>query len=68
MNMVSKKELRLFERALAISAFSTEDAMLILQGYAIEKNNELRKVKEENEFIVKRLEDYEREANKGAYL
>lgn len=68
MNFISKKEEDLLQRALAISAFSDDDAMMILRSLLIEKNAEIQRLRTENEFIIKRLEDYEREANKGAYL
>ena len=68
MNFISKKEEDLLQRALAISAFSDDDAMMILRSLLIEKNAEIQRLRTENDFIVKRLEDYEREANKGAYL
>lgn len=67
MNLISKKEESLLERALAISAFNDDDAMMILRSLMIEKNAEIQRLRTENDFIVKRLEDYEREANKSAY-
>lgn len=68
MNLISKKEESLLERALAISAFSDDDALMILRSMLIEKNAEIQRLRTENDFIVKRLEDYEQEANKSAYL
>lgn len=74
MTLITDEELGMMQRALAISAFSDDDAMRILRGYAIEKNAEIEKLKAEvsrlraeNDFIVKRLEDFEKEASKGAY-
>lgn len=68
MSFISKKEEDLLSRALAISAFSDDDAMMILRSLLIEKNAEIQRLRTENDFIIKRLEDYEQEANKGAYL
>ena len=68
MNFISKKEEELLSRALAISAFSDDDAMMILRSLLIEKNAEIQRLRTENDFIIKRLEDYVQEANKGAYL
>ncbi len=68
MNLISKKEEDLLSRALAISAFSDDDALMILRSMLIEKNAEIQRLRTENDFIVKRLEDYEQEANKSAYL
>lgn len=65
--LVSEKEMYLFSRV--------DEAVGMMRGTIIAKNEEIarlqeenRKLKAENEFIVKRLEDLEREANKGAYL
>lgn len=67
MSLISDKELKALERALTIAAFNGEDALMILKGMMLEKNAEIRRLQEENAFILKRLEELEKEANKGAY-
>lgn len=58
--MISEKEIEILERAVKVSAYSDEDALLILRGLVISKNEEienlicdLKELKEEISYIAK---------------
>ena len=58
--MISEKENEILERAVKVSAYSDEDALLILRGLVISKNEQiesltcdLKELKEEISYIAK---------------
>ena len=58
--MISEKEIEILERAVKVSAYSDEDALLILRGLVISKNEEIesltcdkKELKEELSYIAK---------------
>lgn len=57
--MISEREIEIIERAVKVSAYSDDDALLILRGLIIEKNEELNHVYdmvEEGDFKIELLE------------
>lgn len=71
--MISDKELRIMERAIKVSAYSDDDALLILKRLLIEKNGEslrlcdeleesdveIYKLRKENAFLKETLAKFE---------
>lgn len=57
--MISEREIEIIGRAVKVSAYSDDDALLILRGLIIEKNEELNHVYdmvEERDFKIELLE------------
>lgn len=59
-DMITEKEMEILERAVKVSAYSDEDALLILKGLVISKNEEIesltcdrQELKEEVSYVSK---------------
>lgn len=59
--MISTREIEVIGRAVKVSAYSDEDALLILKGLIIEKNEEIARVYEYAESKELRYEEIEKE-------
>lgn len=59
--MISTREIEVIGRAVKVSAYSDEDALLILKGLIIEKNEEIARVYEYVESKELRYEEIEKE-------
>ena len=71
--MITAREIEIIERAIKVSAYSDDDALLILKGLLIEKNEEIARVykhieskelryeeiEKENEYLRKKLMEFE---------
>lgn len=59
--MISEREIEIIERAVKVSAYSDDDALLILRGLIIEKNEELNHVYDMVEVNDLKIESLESE-------
>lgn len=59
--MISEREIEIIERAVKVSAYSDDDALLILRGLIIEKNEELNHVYDMVEVNDLKIESLENE-------
>ena len=59
--MITAREIEIIERAIKVSAYSDDDALLILKGLLIEKNEEIARVYEYIESKELRYEEIDKE-------